>query len=138
MLAAQQTHAAAAAAGLAALQQLLLAARAPLPVLPVHAAPGLLPVLRAYAAACAVPPPVPPVPRAVAQLLPWCVAGRDPLREEDGAVVADLFTCLRDLAGLEPHRERECVVEALARSGVEEDVARGVLEFWEEEVVVEA
>jgi len=136
--AAAQTHGASAAAGLVALQQLLLESRAPLPVLPVAGAGALLPALRAFVAGAAVPPPELPVPRAVGDLLPWCVVGAEPLGEDARAALADCFACLRDLAHLEPHRERGWVVEALVGSGVEEDVVRSVLEFWDEEVVVEA
>jgi len=142
--AATQAHDASGVAGYVALQQRLLQQSEGAPLLPlllVQSAAALPRTLDAYTAAAvagSVMAPKAPTVLAVRDVLPWCSTGPAPLADVEVAVVSDLFASLRDLAGLEPYRDREWVAEVMARNGVDEGVVRSVLEFWDEEVIVDS
>jgi hypothetical protein len=53
-------------------------------------------------------------------------------------IVSDLFPCLRDLAKVKLDRDLKAVAGVLASNGVDEDTIRAMLEFWDEEVIVQS
>jgi len=75
----------------------------------------------------------PSIPTAVTELLPYCTSA-PPMSDDAAATTTDLFLSLRELAMF--HNRQE-VSWRLVNSGVFAEEARAVVEFWDEEFVVE-
>lgn len=52
-------------------------------------------------------------------------------------IVSDLFPCLRDLAKLRLYKDLKAMADVMASNGVRKETIQAVLEFWDEEVVVQ-
>lgn len=52
-------------------------------------------------------------------------------------IVSDLFPCLRDFAKVKLDEDLKAVAGVLASNWVDEETIQAVLEFWDEEVILQ-
>ena len=128
-----QQHAISGLEGFSHLQTLLLTSNISIPILPVLSPTSFPQIIDRFIDGAQSIIHKPSIPKAVTELLPYCTSA-PPMSEDAAATTTDLFPSLREWAMF---RNKQEALWRLVNNGVSEEEASAVVEFWDEEFVVE-